>query len=183
MTNVRAAIESDRAAFDEMWEDFVSAKPSEPGDRGMAATNWARVMDSGHPLRCIVALDAAGAPQGFTLFVQLPFTWSAGDVCYLEDIYVRPTSRGKGHAKAMIEHLKEIGSKGGWYKIFWMTEADNHAAQSLYEKVAVRMDYLRYDSVLSRPETAAKSTPHQSGSARHLPGAPARGRHRHGRGK
>jgi ribosomal protein S18 acetylase RimI-like enzyme len=107
-------------------------------------------MDHNHPLCCLIALDASGTAQGFTLYLPIAFTWSKSDVCYLEDIYVRPESRGQGHARAMIAHLEDIGRKRGWYKIFWMTEADNHAAQRLYERVASRMDYLRYDIILAR---------------------------------
>jgi ribosomal protein S18 acetylase RimI-like enzyme len=134
-----------------MWDAFVGAKPSEPGNRDMASVNWSRVMDADHPLQCIVAVNGSDRPQGFTLYLALPFTWSVGDVCYLQDIFVRPEARGAGHARAMIEHLKGLGRQNGWYKIFWMTEADNERAKRLYEKVARRMDYLRYDIVITAP--------------------------------
>jgi GNAT superfamily N-acetyltransferase len=90
-------------------------------------------------------VDELDVPQGFTLYVTLPFTWSRGEVCYLHDIFVRESARGRGHARAMIERLAAIGRERGWFKIFWMTEADNHRAQRLYDTVAKRMSYIRYD--------------------------------------
>jgi ribosomal protein S18 acetylase RimI-like enzyme len=102
-------------------------------------------MDGENPLRCLVAVDESDRPRGFTIFVALPFTWSRKEVCYLEDIYVDPDARGKGYASAMIAELVEIGRREGWFKIFWMTESDNVRAQRFYERVARKMDYLRYD--------------------------------------
>jgi ribosomal protein S18 acetylase RimI-like enzyme len=143
--SVREAAGSDREAFLSMWEDFTALAPDEPGDRDMGAVNWSRTLDVACGLRCIVAVDEDDRPVGFTLFLAFPFTWSHGDVCYLQDIYVAADSRGRGAARAMIAHLRELGEAAGWFKIFWMTQADNHTAQRLYDRVATRMDYLRYD--------------------------------------
>lgn len=143
--HVRSANAEDRFAFLDMWADFVALAPLEPGNRGMGEKNWERIEDTGSGLRCIVALDHNSSPVGFVLFLAFPFTWSRGDACYLQDIYVRPENRGQGIALALIDHLHELGREAGWFKIFWMTQSDNYPAQRLYDKVAKRMDYLRYD--------------------------------------
>ncbi|MDH6235012.1 GNAT superfamily N-acetyltransferase [Mesorhizobium soli] len=148
---IRPAKAADREAFLEMWRDFVSLAPGEPGNHQMGETNWDRIMDPGHDLKCVVAVGDDGSLAGFTLFLSLAFTWSTGDVCYLQDIYVRPQSRGKGIAQAMIERLRQLGIEAGWFKIFWMTQADNYSAQLVYDKVAKRMDYLRYDLNVGAP--------------------------------
>jgi ribosomal protein S18 acetylase RimI-like enzyme len=142
---VRAAEPADRAVFLTMWRDFVALAPGEPGNHSMGELNWERIIDPAHALCCIMAEETAGTPCGFTLFIALPFTWSTGDACYLQDIYVAEENRGKGIARAMIAELRHIGQQAGWFKIFWMTQSDNYAAQRLYDKVAKRMDYLRYD--------------------------------------
>jgi len=148
---VRPIVETDRAAFLEMWDDFVALAPSEPGNREMGELNWSRMMDAASGLRGIVGVDGNDEPVGFTLFLTFPFTWSRGDACYLQDIYVRPQARGKGLAQAMISQLRELGEAAGWFKIFWMTQSDNFDAQRVYDKVAKRMDYLRYDLNVSEP--------------------------------
>lgn len=149
--SVRTAAEADRESFLAMWKDFVSLAPGEPGNHAMGELNWHRICDPAHALQCIVCIDDSGAQIGFTLFSPLPFTWSRGDVCYLQDIYVRAESRGMGAAQTMIAHLRQMGDAAGWFKIFWMTQSDNFAAQRLYDKVAKRMDYLRYDLNVSDP--------------------------------
>ncbi|WP_442577500.1 N-acetyltransferase family protein [Mesorhizobium sp. ASY16-5R] len=148
---IRPALPKDRAAFLEMWRDFVSLAPDEPGNPQMGERNWDRVADAASGLRCIVAVDADDVPQGFTLFLTFPFTWSKGDACYLQDIFVKAENRGSGAARAMISHLEQLGREAGWFKIFWMTQPDNFTAQRLYDKVAQRMDYLRYDLNVSEP--------------------------------
>lgn len=146
---IRPAGPDDRAEFLVMWDDFVATDPTEPGDRGLGPVNWARIADPSNPLSCLIA-EVDGAPVGFLLHLAFPFTWSRGDICYLQDIYVRPEARGAGHAVRMIEALAGIGREKGWYKIFWMTQAHNAAAQRLYDSLALRRDYIRYDLPLPR---------------------------------
>ena len=145
MIELRDVRASDREAFLEMWADFVSLAPDEPGNHGMGELNWSRMIDPAHALRGLVAVDDAGRPVGFTLYLPFAFTWSRGDVCYLQDIYVRAEARGKGIAPAMIADLEARGRAAGWFKVFWMTQSDNFAAQRVYDKVAERKDYIRYD--------------------------------------
>jgi ribosomal protein S18 acetylase RimI-like enzyme len=148
---VREARDDDRERFLAMWEDFTAFDPDEPGDRDMGWRNWERSLNPRHSLQCLIATDENDVPLGFTLYLTFPFTWSVGDVCYLQDLYVCPQSRGKGLARAMIETLAEIGREKGWFKIFWMTQHDNSVAQALYDKVADRKSYVRYDLELQRP--------------------------------
>lgn len=148
---IRPAVPKDKSAFLEMWKDFVATAPGEPGNHVMGEANWARIVDKANPLQCIIAIDDRDRQVGFTLFLTFPFTWARSDACYLQDIFVRGEARGKGAAQAMIGHLTELGREAGWFKIFWMTQPDNFAAQRLYEKVAKRMDYLRYDLNINEP--------------------------------
>jgi GNAT superfamily N-acetyltransferase len=105
---IRSAGPDDREAFLAMWDDFVATDPTEPGDRGLGPVNWDRIADPSNPLSCLIA-EVEGMQVGFLLHLSFPFTWSLGDICYLEDLYVRPEARGAGHAARMIEALAAIG--------------------------------------------------------------------------
>ncbi|GAB5468079.1 MAG: GNAT family N-acetyltransferase [Rhodospirillales bacterium] len=146
---VRPASAEDRDAFLALWEQFVASQPDEAGDRQMGATNWARILDPDCALGCLLALDEAGRLVGFQLHLAFPFTWSQRDACYLQDLFVTEAARGRGHARALIEALAALGRERGWFKIFWMTQHDNLTAQRLYDKVAVKCDYIRYDLAIS----------------------------------
>ena len=73
------------------------------------------------------------------------WSWSSRPVCYLLDVFVRPEARGRGIGRRLMERMGELGRAEGWFKIFWMTEADNHTAQNLYRSLAKEMDYVRFD--------------------------------------
>jgi ribosomal protein S18 acetylase RimI-like enzyme len=51
--------------------------------------------------------------------------------------------------RRLIQALAERGRAAGWLKIYWMTQADNAAAQALYDKLAKRSPLVRYDLLLA----------------------------------
>jgi len=59
----------------------------------------------------------------------------AGDECELLSIAVNAASRGKGYAKALMEHSHKELAKQGLKKFFLEVRENNIAAISLYEKV------------------------------------------------
>jgi len=70
----------------------------------------------------------------------------AGDECELLSIAVNAAERGKGYAKALVEHSHRELSKQGFKKFFLEVRENNTAAISLYkklgyEKIAERKKY------------------------------------------
>jgi len=59
----------------------------------------------------------------------------AGDECELLSIAVRASLRGKGYAKALMEHCHKELAKQGLKKFFLEVRENNVAAISLYEKL------------------------------------------------
>lgn len=151
MVVIRDVAPEDRAAFLVMWDDFVAYDPDEPMFTGMGAVNWERLMDPANPFKGLVAVDESGARLGFTLYLAFPFSFSRGDACYLQDLYVVRAARGRGIARSMITELAERGRKAGWFKIFWMTQPDNDMARRLYDSVAQVADFVRYDLHICKP--------------------------------
>ena len=145
---IRWAMPRDEAAWRRMWSDFTQGGP-EPCSADAPDAVWRGALDEASPLGLLVASDEADEPIGFLLYVTHPWSWSARQVAYLLDLYVAPSWRGQGTATAMMEHLAQIGRKGGWLKIYWMTQADNEAAHRLYGKMAARSALVRYDMMLN----------------------------------
>lgn len=91
-----------------------------------------------------LALDGAG-PAGLAHTIMHPHTFSLRSVCYLEDLWVTPSARGRGVATALIDHLSRVGKSEGWRRIYWETGLNNEAAQRLYERLAKRRAVAIYD--------------------------------------
>jgi len=146
---IRHARAADEARWHALWRDFTSAGP-ETCEPGAGAVLWQRILDPDNPLRCLIAEDA-GRAVGFLVFLSHPYTWSTRPICYLLDLYVAPEARKQGRARALIDALAAIGHQEGWFKVYWMTQPDNRIAQTLYDRIAARSPFVRYDMVLNPP--------------------------------
>lgn len=69
----------------------------------------------------------------------------ATTVCYLQDLFVSPASRGRGVARSLIEHVAESSRARGALRMYWLTQEHNAAARDLYDKVAKFNGFIRYD--------------------------------------
>ncbi len=47
--------------------------------------------------------------------------------------------------RALIGAIAGKGRAEGWLRLYWQTAKDNNTAQHLYDKLAQRTDWLRYD--------------------------------------
>ena len=141
---IRPFVAGDRTAWGEMWAGYLtfyetSLEPAVSGD------TWERFLEPAPGHLGLMALDEETGPVGFAHAIIHPGTWSPRPLCYLEDLFVKPDTRGHGVGRALIEWLAERGRAEGWLRIYWQTARDNTRAQALYDKLAERTDWLRYD--------------------------------------
>jgi ribosomal protein S18 acetylase RimI-like enzyme len=143
MTEVRDIHEVDRDA----WHRLFAAYGVFYETHFSAATLdgvWAWLMDAEAEVCAVVAVDH-GEVVGFAHYRQLPDTFTAGTEWYLDDLYVRPESRGAGAATALIDAVAERAASDGGGTLRWITAADNTAAQSVYDKIATRTSWVTYE--------------------------------------
>ena len=60
-----------------------------------------------------------GAEVGFALFFHNFSTFLGRAGLYLEDLYVKPESRGKGYGKALLKELARIAQERGCGRMEW----------------------------------------------------------------
>lgn len=133
----------DRAAWDEMWAGYLRFYETELSPETSENT-WVRFVAAAPGLIGLIA-EGGDGPLGFAHAIVHPGTWSPKPVCYLEDLYVNEAARGQGAGRALIEALAEKGRAEGWLRLYWQTARDNNTAQRLYDNVATRTDWLRYE--------------------------------------
>ena len=80
-------------------------------------------------------------PFGFALFFHNYSTFLARPGVYLEDLYVRPELRGKGHGRALLARLASIALERNCGRVEWSVLNWNEPAIRFYKNIgALPMD-------------------------------------------
>lgn len=79
----------------------------------------ARQLFGKRPMAEVILAEWNGEPVGFALFFHNFSTFLAKPGVYLEDLYVRPTMRGKGIGKALLLELARMGKERGCGRLEW----------------------------------------------------------------
>ncbi len=74
-------------------------------------------------------------PAGFALFFHNYSTWLSKPGIYLEDLYVRPSSRGTGLGKAMLGRLASLALERGCGRLEWGVLDWNEPAIGFYQRL------------------------------------------------
>ena len=83
---------------------------------------------------CLIAEDA-GAAVGFALFFHSYSTFLARPSLYLEDLFVRPAHRGRGHGKALLAALAKLAVGRGCGRLDWSVLDWNEPAVGFYRRI------------------------------------------------
>ncbi len=67
------------------------------------------------------------------------------DVCYLQDLFVDESVRGRGVGRALVAQVERHARERGAFRVYWMTKHDNAQARMLYDKIATHSGFIRYE--------------------------------------
>lgn len=114
-------------------------------DLGPAITErtWARFFDPAEPMHCAVATDGEQL-FGFVHYVFHRSTWGRNDFCYLEDLFVCPSARGRMIGKQLIEFVQDQARQQQCDRLYWHTQESNRTAQRLYDWIAEKPGVIEY---------------------------------------
>jgi GNAT superfamily N-acetyltransferase len=144
---IRLATPADHLAWLELWRGYQSFYKVDI-DEATTATTWQRLLDDSESMWCAVAeLDAR--PVGIVHYLAHRSTWTSGDYCYLQDLFVDPRLRAKGIGRALIAHVCERAAAMGFSRVWWLTHETNTDAMKLYDQVADRSGFVQYRKLLS----------------------------------
>lgn len=85
-----------------------------------------------------VLARADGAVVGFALWFHNFSTFVGRRGLYLEDLYVRPEQRGKGHGAALLAHVAAVAVERGCGRFEWAVLDWNRRAIDFYEAMGAR---------------------------------------------
>ena len=70
--------------------------------------------------------------------------WRVENVCYLQDLFADPAARGKGVGRALIEAVYAAADDADCPVVYWNTADDNHTARLLYDRIAKKTQFIKY---------------------------------------
>jgi GNAT superfamily N-acetyltransferase len=99
-------------------------------------------------------------PAGFALWFHNYSTFAGRPGLYLEDLYVRPAFRGRGHGEAILRHLARLALQRGCARFEWSVLDWNEPAIAFYRKLgAVALDDWTVQRVTGPALEALAETP------------------------
>jgi GNAT superfamily N-acetyltransferase len=139
---VRDLQPGDRPGWENLWVHYLEFYGTAL-DPVVTEVTWSRFNDPAERMYSVVA-ERGGELVGFAQFVLHRGTWSIGDFCYLEDLYVAEPARGRGVGRALIEAVYARADALECTRIYWLTHEQNETARALYDKVARRSGFIQY---------------------------------------
>ncbi len=143
MVHIRSLSSNDKDAWFRLWRGYLDFY-EKTLDPAVSEATWYKLL-AVDDIFGLVAADANGKIIGIVNCVVHANTWSTQPVCYLEDLFVDPAARGQGAGRALIEAIIARARAEGWLRVYWQTKQSNTKAQHLYDQVAQKTDWVRYD--------------------------------------
>jgi GNAT superfamily N-acetyltransferase len=93
---------------------------------------------SDRPYFQVVIAEWDGQPAGFALYFYNYSTFQGRPGLYLEDLFVRPSYRGKGIGKALLVHLARVAVEQSCGRYQWQVLDWNAPSIKFYESLGAR---------------------------------------------
>ncbi|MGD9328991.1 MAG: GNAT family N-acetyltransferase [Cyclobacteriaceae bacterium] len=88
---------------------------------------------------CYVARNSHREIIGYTSYSIIYYSW-VGKSLYLDDLYVRPSFRGRGIGKKLMNTVFDIAKKEKCNRVRWQVSKWNSEAIKFYKKIGARID-------------------------------------------
>jgi GNAT superfamily N-acetyltransferase len=109
-------------------EHEVTFDQSQLSDHLFGRRPWAEVL----------LADQAGQVVGFALFFHNYSTFAGKPGLYLEDLFVEPEHRGKGHGKALFQAVVRLAVERGCGRMEWSVLDWNEPAVRFYRSLGAK---------------------------------------------
>jgi GNAT superfamily N-acetyltransferase len=144
--DIRPVGKDARAAWEPLWKGYLTFyKATLPPDQN--DLTWERLHDPAEPMHLLGAY-VDGTLQGIVHYLFHRSTWTDGNYCYLQDLFVAEGGRNHGLGGALIEAVYKAAREKGASRVYWLTHETNATARSLYDKVADRPGFIQYRHIL-----------------------------------
>jgi GNAT superfamily N-acetyltransferase len=137
--------QGEREAWAPLWAGYLTfyktSVPPETSD-----ITWARFHDPAEPM-FVLGAYVDGKLTGIVHYLFHRSTWTPGNYCYLQDLFVADSARGLGLGRALIEAVYEKAKAAGASRVHWLTHETNAQARILYDQVADYPGFIQYRKI------------------------------------
>ena len=147
---IRPIAPTDYPAWRPLWDGynaFYGREGATALPEGVTEASWQRFLNPQVPMFAQVA-ESEGQLLGLVHYLFHHSTSRLQPVCYLQDLFTAPQSRGQGVGKALIEAVYRDAQLAGACRVYWQTQHDNTAGRALYDKMAAHKGFIVYSHEL-----------------------------------
>ena len=144
--DIRPLTGADHDAWLGLWRGYQAFYEVDIAEATSRVT-WARLLDPQEPVHGALAL-VANEPAGLVHWIIHRSTWTEGDYCYLQDLFVAKAQRGQGLGRRLILHVYTEAAAHGCSRVHWLTHETNHDAMRLYARLALRPGFVQWRKLL-----------------------------------
>jgi GNAT superfamily N-acetyltransferase len=140
---IRKARPGDERPWRRLWGEYLRLNGQKP-HAALTRQNWARIMNEASALNALVAARKGSGVIGIAHYVIHESPWTLGPVCYLSDLIVDSSLRGRGIGRLFMDWLIREARRQGWSRLYWHAKENNYRARALYDKYTEHDECLRY---------------------------------------
>jgi GNAT superfamily N-acetyltransferase len=142
---VKPVGEDERAAWEPLWAGYLTFyKTSVP--TSTSDVTWSRFHDPAEPMYLLGAY-VDGKLTGIVQYLFHRSTWTPGNYCYLQDLFVDDSARGLGLGRLLIEAVYAKAKEAGASRVHWLTHETNAQARILYDHIAEHPGFIQYRKI------------------------------------
>ncbi len=145
---IRPLAATDRPQWARLWEAYLAFYETSVSE-AVYTSSFDRLIDPEVRDYNGLVAEQDGQLIGLTHYIFHRHGWKLEDVCYLQDLYATPASRGTGVGRKLIEGVYAAADAAGTPTVYWMTDATNSVARRLYDRIAALTPFIKYQRVMS----------------------------------
>ncbi|WP_084420172.1 GNAT family N-acetyltransferase [Henriciella litoralis] len=141
--DVRPLTANDEQAWRSLWRGYLDFYETTVSEDVYAAT-FRRLTDPDTADMAALVAEQDGKVCGLVHYIFHRHCWRVEDVCYLQDLFVSPDVRGGGVGRALIQAVYDAADANGTPSVYWATQEFNYRGRMLYDQVATRTPFIKY---------------------------------------
>ena len=143
--DIRPLERADRENWRSLWTAYLEFYESQVSDEVYDVYFDRLLGDDVRDYHGLIAYKGDEA-VGLTHYLFHRHGWRVEDVCYLQDLYATPSSRGTGLGRKLIEAVFRKADEHGAGNVWWLTQEHNYTARQLYDRIAKKTPFIQYSS-------------------------------------